>query len=521
MASNKSFETRLFINNQAKRLVILTSQYVESTEKDRLTVTDPRTGKIVTSDVHIAGHHEVDAAVSSARTAFETGPWSKCKGVDRAKLLHKLADLLEQNSAAIAEAESVAMGNPASAVQLMDIGHAVDVFRYYAGWADKLSGDSYPADDGCLRIVEHEPIGVCAGITAWNASLMFFAWKAAPALATGNTMILKASEKSPLGFIALGRLVVEAGFPPGVVQFLSGAAETGKLLALHPHIRKISFTGSKEAGKHIQQAAAASNLKRVTLELGGKSAAIVFPDADIRNALFWCVTPSFKVVEGLKLTGEGVIRTSQTILANAGQICAATTRLYLHRSIADQFLPALKEIFQQAVNRLGAEAAGPMQIGPIVDKVQFDRIMAYIESGKKDASLLVGGMRKGDTGYYIEPTIFVNPQPDAAIYREEIFGPVLTVRLFDDEEQVTTWTNDTEYGLSGAVYTQDINRGIRVAKRFKSGSVGVNGVPMPSPVAPMGGVKGSGFGRELGKYALEEYTETKTIAINLAGTPAF
>lgn len=257
---------------------------------------------------------------------------------------------------------------------------------------------------------------------------MLFAWKAAPALATGNTIIMKSSEKSPLGYIGLGKLIVEAGFPPGVVQFISGAAETGKLLSVHPGIRKISFTGSLGAGQQIQQAAARSNLKRVTLELGGKSAAIVFADAEFSGALLW---------------------SSQLILANAGQICAATTRLYLHKSIADKFLAALKAKFEQAALNVANDAAGPMAIGPVVDKSQFDRIMGYIEAGKKEATLLVGGKRKGNVGYYIEPTVFVDPKPDATIYCEEVFGPVLTVRLFETEEEVVGFANDSEYGLSG------------------------------------------------------------------------
>ncbi|KAM5346269.1 hypothetical protein ACJ41O_009274 [Fusarium nematophilum] len=399
-------------------------QFVESKSAERLRIINPRNLDVMTPNVHGAGAEDVELAVAAAKDAFATGPWSAQSG------------------------------------------------SKYAGWADKLAGESFPSEDGFMRIVKHEPIGVCAAICAWNASLMFFAWKAALALATGNVIIMKSSEKSPLGFLALGKLVIAAGFPPGVVQFLNGAAETGKALALHPDIGKITFTGSGNAGRKILEASSKSNLKRVTLELGGKSPTIVFPDADFENALRWC---------------------SSAIMINAGQVCATISRLYIHKDIAPEFIKALKGIYYAAAEQMGP-GDGPMGVPPVADEHQLRNILSYIEAGKKDAELAIGGVEKDVRG-------------------EEIFGPVLTAKVFESEDQVTDWANDSEYGLAAAVFTKDIDRALRIADRIKAGSIAINSGPSPSPKVPFGGVKQSGLGRELGKYALDEYTETKSIFI--------
>ncbi|CAG9977372.1 unnamed protein product [Clonostachys byssicola] len=499
----QDFETRLFISNE----------FVVSKSADRLRVINPRTGEVVTSNVHVAGAEDVELAVVAAKEAFENGPWSTMSGSRRGKLLWQLADLMEANGAELAGLESLSMGSSPVLGQAMVIKNAVDVFRYYAGWADKLSGESFPPEDGLMKIVKHEPIGVCTAICAWNASLMAFAWKAAPALAVGNTVILKSSEKSPLGFLGIAKLIPTAGFPPGVVQFLSGAAETGKALALHPYIRKITFTGSGSAGRKILEAASKSNLKKVTLELGGKSPAIMLtltmllngkaPNCDYTRKATWA---------------NFYARCSSAILVNAGQVCATTSRLYIHNSIAPQFIEGLKGIYRAAAEKMGP-GDGPMGVPPVADEQQFRNILFYIESGKETAELIVGGASKDYKGFWIEPTVFLEPSDDAAIYKEEIFGPVLTVKVFKDEDQVIGWANESEYGLAASIFTKDIERALRIADQIKAGTVSINSGPLPSVNTPVGGTKQSGWGRELGKYALDEFTETKSILIKIGPTP--
>ncbi|OGE54627.1 hypothetical protein PENARI_c005G06481 [Penicillium arizonense] len=370
------------------------------------------------------------------------------------------------------------------------------VFRYYAGWADKYKGDFFPPTDGFYKIVEHEPIGVCAGITAWNASLQFLAWKSAPALATGNTIILKPSEKSPLGTLVVGYLISKAGFPPGVVQIVVGGGPTGHLLSSHMNIQKVSFTGSTVTGRKIQDAATKSNLKRVTLELGGKSPGIVFDDADMEKTLFWCT---------FGITG------------NTGQVCAATSRLFVHESIAEEFVSALKTRFKAIAAGMGGDPLdSDTTYGPIIDEMQYQRVCEFVEEAKADLSPEVGGDSYAGSGYFVAPTIFLNPPDNAKIYREEVFGPVLCVKTFKTEDEALTLANDTDYGLAGSVYTQDLKRALRVSRAIRGGTVGVNCASVVGPQVPMGGFKLSGVGREMGEYALRHYTEPKSIWISAA-----
>ncbi|EMC95144.1 hypothetical protein BAUCODRAFT_527683 [Baudoinia panamericana UAMH 10762] len=407
----------------------------------------------------------------------------------------RFADLAEQHAANLAKADSLPTGKPVGANQFFDIAHMVEVYRYYAGWADKIAGESYSDDDGTYKIVQYEPLGVCAGIASWNATFLYVAWKIAPALAAGNTFIFKSSEKSPLGALALGPLFAEAGFPSGVVQFVSGAAECGNALASHPQIAKISFTGSTSVGRKIQDAATRSNMKRVTLELGGKSPAIVFPDAPIDIAL--------------RSVGNG-------FLANSGQICVAGSRVFVHEDIADTFVAGLKAIFEKASEDLGAS---PLELttehGPVVDHQQFATVMRYISIGKETATLITGGQRKGSHGCFVEPTIFSNPLENSPVLREEIFGPVLVVKTFKTEDEVVAMANDTTYGLSATLYTTDITRAMRVARRLESGAVSINAPHLPNKSTPFGGKKQSGNGRELGKHGLLAYLEPKTIHVNM------
>ncbi|OQE25164.1 hypothetical protein PENSTE_c006G05868, partial [Penicillium steckii] len=362
------------------------------------------------------------------------------------------------------------------------------------GWTDKLRGDYYPADDGFLKLVRQEPLGVCAGINPFNAPIATLFMKAAPCLATGNVFILKPSENSPLGSLAIAPLFEAAGIPKGVFQVLTGAGDTGALLSKHMRIRKISFTGSIPTGKKIQIAAAQSNLKRVTLELGGKSPAVIFEDADLENALTWTIN---------------------AILARSGQVCVAASRIYVQTSIAPQFISKYKERMQSAVSKLGDPLEPTTAMGPLVNKAALERVSKMIDRAKTEAELVVGGVRHGDQGCFIEPTVFLNPKKGAQIYTDEVFGPVAVIKTFENEEDVLRMANDTEFGLMSGVFTRDIKRAMRVSNKLDSGVVGVNCVSYMNVQVPFGGKKQSGLGREYGEYALRAFTEPKTILINM------
>ncbi|KAI9817875.1 MAG: hypothetical protein M1827_000994 [Pycnora praestabilis] len=473
----------------------MAGHWVDSRSGESLTIRNPIDDSIVVSNVQVAGQEDVDDAVAAATAAFKTGPWSTFSGTQRAACMFKFADLVEQNIGNIATLETLAMGQPISISRFITT-FLINSFRYYAGLADKIGGEMYPEDgDGLYKLVRYEPLGVCAGLAAWNTTMMFLAHKLAPALASGNTFIFKTSEKSPLGVLAVAPLLVEAGFPPGVVNLVSGAGNTGHLLSSHMGVAKVSFTGSGGAGRKVQKAAAESNLKRVTLELGGKSPALVFKDADIENALGHC---------------------SSGFLLNSGQVCAAASRAIVHEDIAPQFITALKAQFEAASATLGADPMEPTTIlGPLPDQAQLDSVMSFIEQGKKDAELIVGGNRKGETGWFVEPTIFFNPPTESQIWREEIFGPVLCVRTFSTEEEAIELANDTVFGLSAAIYTSSLTRALRVSARLETGTVAINTTFVPNPQAPFGGTKQSGIGRESGKQGLMAYVESKTVQVNM------
>ena len=347
---------------------------------------------------------------------------------------------------------------------------------------------------GFIKLVRHEPLGVCAAINPFNAPVATFILKAAPCLATGNVLIVKPSEKTPLGSLAVAPLFEKAGFPKGCIQVVTGAGETGELLSRHMRIRKISFTGSIPTGKKIQVEAAKSNLKRVTLELGGKSPAVIFKDANLENALTWTIN---------------------AILARSGQVCVAATRVYVQKEIAKEFIEKYTEKMKSAVEGMGDPQDESVKMGPLVDQGQFERVKGMVERGKQEAELVVGGVRYGETGCYMEPTVFLNPKADAEIYKKEIFGPVSIIKTFETEEEVLKLANDTEYGLMSGVFTSDVSRALRFATLLDSGVVGVNCVSYMNMQAPFGGRKQSGIGREFGEYVLRAYTEPKTILINM------
>ncbi len=342
--------------------------------------------------------------------------------------------------------------------------------------------------------MRQEPLGVCAAINPFNAPVSSLFLKVAPALATGNVIIIKPSEKTPLGSLAIAPLFEQAGFPKGCVQVVTGKGDTGNILASHLRIRKISFTGSMAVGKKVQVAAAQSNLKRVTLELGGKSPAVVFDDCNLNNAVTWTVN---------------------AILARSGQVCVAASRIYVQKSISKAFIDKYVEKMKAAAADLGDPQDMSVKLGPLVDAGQFERVKTMIERGRKEADLLVGGAQRGQVGCYIEPTVFLNPEPHAEIYKNEIFGPVSVIKTFETEEEVLRMANDTEFGLMSGVFTSDITRALRISALLESGVVGVNCISYMNTQAPFGGKKGSGYGREFGEYALRAYTEPKTILINM------
>ncbi|KOS22573.1 Aldehyde dehydrogenase [Escovopsis weberi] len=475
----------LFINNE----------FVEGVDKKKFEVINPATEEVITS-ICEATEKDVDIAVAAARKAFE-GEWRQTTSADRGKLLTKLADLLEKNIDLLAAIESSDNGKPYK-VARNNVRDAYDTIRYYAGWADKIEGKTVELGPNMFTYTRHEPIGVCGQIIPWNFPILMLAWKIGPALATGNTIVMKTAEQTPLSALVICQLVKEAGFPPGVFNCLSGFGRiAGAAMSEHMGIDKIAFTGSTLVGRTIMKAAASSNLKKVTLELGGKSPNIIFNDADVDHALNWA---------------------NVGIFFDQGQVCCAGSRIFVQEGIYDKFLAALKK--RAAENKLGDPYHPDTFQGPQVSRVQLDRVLGYIQSGKDEgATLEVGGERHGDKGFFIKPTIFTNVGPDMKIAREEIFGPVCTLTKFTTEEEVVKMANDTNYGLAAAVHTKDLNTAIRVSNAIRSGMVWINCNQITHHQMPFGGCKESGLGRELGEAALANYTENKSVLINLGGFP--
>ncbi|KAK1252184.1 hypothetical protein MKX08_003371 [Trichoderma sp. CBMAI-0020] len=471
--------------------VYVNGEYVESNSQDYYSLFNPKDGSLVAENIPIADSVDVDKAVKHAEAAFN-GPWATFSAAQRSECLRKLADLLETRLHDVLLLDSLTTGNPVSLIPTREKNYIKNNLLYYAGWTDKFRGDYFPADDGIVKLVRQEPIGVCAAILPYNSPVASIFLKAAPCLATGNVLIVKPSEKGPLGSLAIAPLFEEAGFPPGVFQVVSGDGRTGGLLAEHMRIRKISFTGSVATGKKIQIAAAQSNLKRVTLELGGKNPVVIFEDADIDNAVTW---------------------TTNGILARTGQVCVAASRLYVQKSISEKFISQYVEKMKAASAGIGDPQDPDTKYGPLADSLAFEKVRAMIARAKEEAELVVGGNQIGTEGNFMEPTVFVNPKPDAEIYKSEVFGPVAVIKTFETEAEVIQAANDTEYGLMAGVFTRDITRALRVSARIDSGVVGVNCVSMMSVQAPFGGKKASGIGREFGEYALRAFTEPKTILI--------
>ncbi|KAK4514839.1 uncharacterized protein ATC70_002444 [Mucor velutinosus] len=476
-------QTGLFINNK----------FVKGS--DTIETINPATGKVI-AHVQAADKEDVDAAVQAASDAFH-GPWSKMTPSERAALMFKLADLIDRDNEELSQIETLDNGKGITFSRLFDVKQIAITLRYFAGYADKVHGKVIDTE-GALSYTRHEPIGVCGAILPWNFPLMLLGWKLGPALATGNTIVVKTSEMTPLSALKVCQLAVEAGFPPGVINVITGyGAVTGDALSRHMKISKIAFTGSTAIGRRIMQAAAESNLKKVTLELGGKSPNIIFDDADLDQAVRWA---------------------HKGIFFNHGQCCCAGSRIYVQESIHDKFLEKFKEYTSQT--KLGNPHDDDTFQGPQVSQTQFDRIMSYIESGKEQgATCYMGGKRWGDEGYFIEPTVFTDVKEDMTIVREEIFGPVVTVSKFKDIDDVLKMALDTEYGLAAAVFTKDTARAIDVSNRLQAGTVWVNCYNELDYNTPFGGFRQSGIGRENGEYALDNYIQVKTVKINVSRKP--
>ncbi|MFN4243336.1 MAG: aldehyde dehydrogenase family protein [Tepidisphaerales bacterium] len=454
---------------------------------------NPATGEVI---CHVAEGEkpDIDLAVKSARKAFESGPWRTMNARERGKILYRLADLLEKHIDELAALETLDNGKPISDSRNADLPLTIDCYRYYAGWADKIEGRTIPVNGPYFCYTRHEPVGVCGQIIPWNFPLLMQAWKLGPALAAGNTVVLKPAEQTPLTALRVGELLLEAGLPPGVVNIVPGFGETaGAALAEHMDVDKVAFTGSTETGKLVMQAAARSNLKRVTLELGGKSPNIVFADADLDAA-----------VEGAFFG----------LFFNQGQCCVAGSRLFVESHIHDEFVDRMvKRVRKQ---RVGDPFDPSTTQGPQVSQEQFDRVMGYIESGKRDgAQCILGGNRVGNRGYFIEPTVFTGVRDDMKIAQEEIFGPVMSILPFRSVEEVIERGNRTFYGLAAAVWTKDVRKAHRLAHELRAGTVWVNCYDVFDTAAPFGGFKMSGIGRELGEYALRNYTEVKSVIVAL------
>jgi phenylacetaldehyde dehydrogenase len=476
--------------------LLIGGEWVSSDSDVRIPVIDPATGAQIAS-VADATKSDVDKAVAAARSAFEKGAWPAMAPAGREALLWRLADLIDKNKEELAELESLDNGKTKFMASVVDVPGARNYFRYMAGWATKIEGSTIEVSIGAPEggrvnaYTRREPVGVVAQIIPWNFPLVMAAWKLGPALAAGCTCILKPAEQTPLTALRLGELIVEAGFPPGVVNILTGYGETtGAALVKHPGVDKIAFTGSTAVGKLINKSAT-DTLKRVSLELGGKSPVIVLPDADPRT-----------VIGGA----------AGAIFFNAGQVCAAGSRLYVHRKIFDQVVEGIGGAANDI--RLGPGLDPSTQMGPLVSREQQARVMEYIDSGRSEgASIVAGGDTPSHPGFYVKPTVIADVKRSMRVVQEEIFGPVLVAQRFDDIDEVAALANDTQYGLSASVWSNDLTAVHRLVPKIRAGTVWVNGHGPVDANMPFGGFKHSGLGREHGRVGIEMYTELKSVCM--------
>ncbi|MGB7554112.1 MAG: aldehyde dehydrogenase family protein [Candidatus Korobacteraceae bacterium] len=485
------------------RKMFIDGKWVEAASGKTFPTYNPATGEVL-AQIAEGDREDIDRAVKAARRAFEGDAWADMTASQRGRLIWKLGDLIEEHLEEFAQLESLDNGKPLSVARVADVPLAVDLFRYMAGWATKIEGNTIPISASSKHVkyfayTRREPVGVVGQIIPWNFPLLMAAWKLGPALATGCTVVLKPAEQTPLSALLLAELIAEAGFPEGVVNVVPGYGETaGAALASHPDVDKVAFTGSTEVGKLILQAAA-GNLKKVSLELGGKSPNIVFADAD------------------MKATIPGA---AGAIFFNHGQCCCAGSRLYVEQSIFDHVVQGVAE--QAKRIKVGPGFDPETSMGPLVSEEQLHRVCSYLEIGLSEgAEAVVGGHKRPGSGYFVEPTVMVKTKPEMKVVREEIFGPVVCAMPFRDVDKLIAEANQSEYGLAAAVWTRDISKAHRIAEKLRAGTVWINCYNVFDAALPFGGYKQSGWGREMGHEVLEMYTEVKAVCAAILGASPF
>jgi phenylacetaldehyde dehydrogenase len=476
--------------------MLINGKWVDSASGKTFPTYNPATGEVL-SNIAEGDKEDINRAVKAARAAFETGPWSKIPHSERARMMWNLADLLEKNLEEFAQLESLDNGKPLKVARAADVPLAIDHFRYYAGWATKIEGNTIPfsgaPQNRFFAYTSREPVGVVGQIIPWNFPLLMAAWKLGPALATGCTIVLKPAEQTPLTALRLGELVMEAGFPEGVVNIVPGYGETaGAALAAHDDVDKVAFTGSTEVGKLIIHAAA-GNLKKVSLELGGKSPNIILDDADL---------------------DASIPGAASAIFFNQGQTCCAGSRLFIQKDVFDKVVDGISEKASKIRVRQGFDPDCDM--GPLVSEEQLNKVVGYLDSGKKEgAKATTGGEREGNRGYFVKPTVLVNTTDKMKVVREEIFGPVVTASPFNSLDEIAAKANDTVYGLAAGIWTRDIKKAHALAAKIKAGTVWINCYNVFDAALPFGGYKQSGWGREMGHEVLKNYTEVKSVCAAL------
>lgn len=477
--------------SSTKKLYI-NGQFVESVSQKTFSTPNPATGEIL-AEVYEADAADIDAAVKAARAAFDKGPWSRMSASERSRLMYKLADLMEEHKEELAQLETLDNGKPISETTNADVPLAIEHMRYYAGWSTKIVGQTIPVSGNYFNYTRHEAVGVVGQIIPWNFPLLMAMWKLGAALATGCTVVLKPAEQTPLSALYLAELIEKAGFPAGVINIVPGFGKTaGQSLVDHPMIDKIAFTGSTSVGKSIM-ASASQSLKRVTLELGGKSPNIILDDADLTKAI------------------PGALK---GVMFNQGQVCCAGSRVFIQKKSYDNVLADMVSSLKNIKQGAGLDPATEM--GPLVSNIQQTRVMNYIEKGiEEGAEVLIGGNKPREEGYFVAPTIFSAVKDEMTIAREEIFGPVIAAMPFDDIDEIIERANNTSYGLAAGLWTENLSKAHYVSSKLRAGTVWINCYNAFDAASPFGGYKQSGLGREMGSYALNNYTEVKSVWVGM------